>query len=388
MTTDRLYYSDSYLRTFDASVLDRSGDGLRVRLDRTAFYPTSGGQPHDLGTLGGQAVVDVRDEAGEVVHLLASPLAADRVQGTIDWPRRFDHMQQHTGQHLLSAVLAELFGHATVSVHFGADSATLDLAVAQIREDEIRQAEARANAVVTENRPVTVGYEEAATAAGLRKASERTGLLRVVTIADLDRSACGGTHVRATGEIGPILVRGVERVKQQVRLSFRCGGRAVARARADYDLLSRMAAASSCAVDDLGGIQEKQRQELQSAQAERRRIEEALHGVRARELYRDASPDASGLRRIVVREPGGTIEALRGLAQALIALPGVMVIGSLDDPPTVLLATSADSSLDAGQHLKAALASRGGRGGGGARIAQGTAPSPALLDQVVNDLLA
>src|SRR3954462_5788992 len=125
--TERLYYTDAYLTVFDAAVVGRADGGHRVYLDRTAFYPTSGGQPLDTGRLGGVEVVDVVDEGDRVAHLLAAPAPGERLEGAVDWPRRFDHMQQHTGQHLLSAVIADRFGHATVSVHFGRESATLDL---------------------------------------------------------------------------------------------------------------------------------------------------------------------------------------------------------------------------------------------------------------------
>ena len=191
--TERLYYTDSYIREFEARVVARSDEGRRIYLDRTAFYPTSGGQPFDTGWLGGVEVLDVVDENDRVAHLLASPLGAERVRGEIDWTRRFDHMQQHTGQHLLSAVIEELFGHPTVSVHFGRDSSTLDLGADAFTAAQVEVAEERANAVAVENRPVEVSFEDASTAAGLRKSSAREGTLRIVTIRDLDRSACGGT---------------------------------------------------------------------------------------------------------------------------------------------------------------------------------------------------
>lgn len=165
MTTERLYYTDSYLADFLGTVLECADGGRRVYLDRTAFYPTSGGQPFDTGTLGGIRVVDVVDEEDRVAHLLEAPLPLGAVAGEVDWTRRFDHMQQHTGQHLLSAVAAELLGYETVSVHFGPETATLDLDAASLSPDEVRRVELRANAVVTENRPVTVGFEDASAAA-------------------------------------------------------------------------------------------------------------------------------------------------------------------------------------------------------------------------------
>jgi len=240
--TSRLYYTDSYVTAFDALITDVSRDGQRVYLDRSAFYPTSGGQPFDVGSLGGATVADVVDEADRVAHVLAAPLTGhgvgDAVRGEVDWRRRFDHMQQHTGQHLLSAVFDDLFGYQTVSVHFGADRSSLDLDVGTIDTGRLGMAERRANEIVWENRPVAVSFEDAATATGLRKPPPREGRLRIVTIDALDRSACGGTHVRATGEIGAITLRGTERVRKQTRVEFLCGARVIRRARADFDALS------------------------------------------------------------------------------------------------------------------------------------------------------
>ena len=232
MSTTRLYYTDSYLTSFDARVVQVADDGRRIYLDQTAFYPTSGGQPHDLGTLAGARIADVIDEGDRIAHILETALTGDAISvaGSIAWERRFDHMQQHTGQHLLSAVLEEAYGYHTVSVHFGADYSSLDLDVESVTADRIVEAERRANLLLAENRAVTTTFEDASQVTGLRKASDREGALRIVSIAGLDRSACGGTHVRATGEIGVILVRKVERVRKAARLEFVCGLRAVRRA--------------------------------------------------------------------------------------------------------------------------------------------------------------
>lgn len=386
MTTERLYYTDSYLTTFSAAVVERSQDGRRVYLDRTAFYPTSGGQPFDTGQLSTVRVLDVVDEDDRIAHLLEGPLPSGTVSGTVDWPRRFDHMQQHTGQHLLSAVLADRFGYQTVSVHFGAESATLDLDVGALSPEEIRRAESDANALVTENRPVEAGFEDAATATRLRKAVERSGTIRVVTIKDLDRSACGGTHVRATGEIGSILIRRAERVKKHVRLEFLCGQRAVVRARADFDILSGLATLSSAAVADLPGVYDKLRVELKTAEATRRAIEEELHQYRARDLYHTTPADATGRRFIVHRADAVSAESLRGLAMAVTSLPHAVFAAVSATPPTILLAASPDSRVDAGALLKPLLAELNGRGGGSARLAQGTVPDPHALETALRKL--
>lgn len=390
LMTTRLYYTDAYLTTFDARVIERAQDGRRIYLDRTAFYPTSGGQPFDVGTIAGVQVSDVVDESERIAHLLAEPLSdlASTVACTVDWPRRFDHMQQHTGQHLLSAVLAETFGHQTVSVHFGAQSSSLDLDVDTIARDDVVTAERRANEIVVENRPVTVSLEDAGAADGLRKASAREGALRVVTIDRIDRSACGGTHVRATGEIGPILIRKIDRVKKQVRLEFVCGLRAVRRARADFELGARLAQSLSASLEDVPALVESQAERLRAADTQRRRLEAELHTHRARLLYDAAVADTSGVRHVIQRRESGPLEELRGLAQAYCALPKAVFVGAIDDPAAVLLAASDDSGVDAGRALKAALASVGGRGGGSARMAQGSVAGIELVPKVVEALVA
>src|SRR5262245_3563318 len=231
--TTRLYYDDAMARTFEATVTgcEPAGGGSRfaVTLDRTAFYPTSGGQPFDTGRLGSQAVIEVLDEDDTIQHLVDGPLdIGARVRGEIDWSRRFDHMQQHTGQHILSAAFDRRFGVRTVSFHLGADAATIDLA-REVTPAEIARAEADANQVVWENQPVTIRFvtEEEAAALPLRKEPVRTGRLRLVEIDGVDLSACGGTHVPDTGRIGQIAVAGWERFKGATRLTFLCGGRAL-----------------------------------------------------------------------------------------------------------------------------------------------------------------
>src|SRR3954468_6823870 len=277
MSTQRLYHTDSYLTEFDACVVEVADDGRRVYLDQTAFYPTSGGQPHDLGALGGARISDVIDEGERIAHLVESPLRDESaVHGAVDWERRFDQMQQHTGQHLLSAVLEELFGYHTVSVHFGRDYSSLDLDVESVSGQRIVEAETRANAIVAENRAVMTTFEDASEATGLRKESGRTGALRIVSIAGLDRSACGGTHVRRTGEIGLILLRKLERVRKGVRVEFLCGARAARRARADYEVLSRSSNLLSTSIDELPALLEARASELQQALKHERELQQSL----------------------------------------------------------------------------------------------------------------
>jgi alanyl-tRNA synthetase len=386
--TERLYYTDPYLARFRAAVVGRADEGRTVYLDRSAFYPTSGGQPHDLGRLGDVEVVDVVDEGERVAHRLAAPLATDEVDGAIDWARRFDLMQQHTGQHLLSAVLEERFGWATVSVHFGATSATLDLPVESVSAEALAEAEARANAVVWENRPVQVSFEDAATAEGLRKATERSGTIRIVTIADLDRSACGGTHVRATGEIGAILLRRTERVKKLTRIEFLCGGRALARARRDMEALNAIAAGFSAAPDDAPALVGRQRDALAEALGVVKALQAELAVGRAKARWDALAPGADGVRRAHVELASADVDALRAELQAFAALPRAVAVVLVAEPAMLLAAASEDSGMDAGARLKAALATVGGRGGGSPRFAQGTAPTREALTSARNGLTA
>jgi alanyl-tRNA synthetase len=393
--TERLYYRDATLRQFAARLTHVADGGRKVYLDRTAFYPTSGGQPHDVGLLAGTNVVDVIDEGERVGHVLRQPLAdvspGAELQGEIDWTRRFDHMQQHTGQHMVSAVIEELLGLKTVSVHFGPESSTLDVADDQgnanlLDAPAITEVERRANDIVAEARPVTVAFEEAASATGLRKQSDREGSLRIVTIEGIDKSACGGTHVATTAAIGAVLLRRQERVKQGLRIEFVCGTRAIARARRDLEALSAIARTYSASIDDVVRLVESQSAELREQQSELKRANEALARYRAAELHAGAAPDAHGVLVVVERSKSG-VDSYRAVALAFSGLPGAMFVVVSHAPPSVLVATSADSGVDAGKMLKPLLERVQGRGGGSPRLAQGSAPSAGAVDQVVEWIL-
>jgi alanyl-tRNA synthetase len=384
--TNRIYYTDAYRTEFTANVVERSPDGLTIYVDETAFYPTSGGQQHDLGTLGGIRVVDVLDEDSRIAHVLASPLSAtDTVKGAVDWTRRHDNMQQHTGQHLLSAVFEDLFGHKTVSVHFGDEYSTVDIDTDSLPHARLVAAEERANTIVGDARLVAVTFEDAATATGLRKPSGRGGTLRIVNIEGVDRSACGGTHVQTTAEIGPVLIRSVEKVRKTTRVEFVCGARALHRARRDYEALSQIAGSLSASIDDAAAFVASGQERLKETENARRKLERDLAAFRARELYDAAAPDAGGVRTVAVRD-AGSIDEIRDLAQASLALAKVVVVGALRSPPSILLAASEDSGVDAGKLLKERLASVGGRGGGSPRMAQGSVPDAASVALLVDQL--
>ena len=382
--TTRIYYTDAECVAFSARVVDVADDGRRVYLDRTAFYPTSGGQPHDVGTLGDVPVVDVVDEDERVAHVLAAPLAIDvgaTVDGAVDAARRVDHMQQHTGQHLLSAVFADLLGAETASVHFGPALSTIELAGGTVDRDGLLAVEARANALVAADVPVAVTFEDAAAATGLRKPTGRTGEIRIVSIDGVDRSACGGTHVRSTARIGAVLLRRVERIRQNARVEFVCGLRAARRARVDYDALAEVAAAFSTNVDQAPATARAQAEALRDALGSVERLTKDLAALRAESLVAAAAPDARGARWIVQRVPG-KVDELRALALSVAERPRGVFVALGAEPPAVLVAAAADSGVDAGAVLKGALAQVGGKGGGSPRLAQGKVPNEAALDGV------
>jgi alanyl-tRNA synthetase len=295
-------------------------------------------------------------------------------------------MQQHTGQHLLSAVFEELFGLKTVSFHMGAESSTIDLEGGGVDARVLQETERRTNEVVFENRPVAVAFEHAAEVQGLRKASDRDGTLRIVSIERLDRSACGGTHVRATGEIGAVLLRKVEKIRQSTRVEFLCGGRTVRRARADYEALNKAAQLFSSPLDEVPALVAVQLESARAAEKAKRKLELELAAYQGKELYAATEPGVDGVRRVVRRAERGNLEDLRAVAQNFTAQPKAVFLASLSDPPSVMLAVSEDASIDAGKLLKAAIIEAGGRGGGTGRIAQGSVPDAGLLEAVLGKL--
>jgi alanyl-tRNA synthetase len=374
--TERLYYHDSYLHQFQARIVEVSGDGLRVSLDRTAFYPSSGGQPFDVGTLGQVSVVDVFDEDDRVVHVVEKPLPLGEVTGEVDWTRRFDHMQQHTGQHLLSAVFEELFGISTVSFHMGSAVSTIDVSAPSLSPSQTERVEERCAEIVAEARPVLVTFEDASADLGLRKASERTGTLRVVSIQGLDRSACGGTHVRSTAEIGTIQIRKLEKIRATTRVEFVCGIRAIRAARSDFRLLSEIARTLSTPFEEIPALVSAQIEKSKALEKTCQRLSTELAKREGAELHAATTPDADGIRRATHK--GAIDDAVRTRGQAFIAGGKAVFLAVSEDPPAVLLAASTDSGMHAGNRVKEAVAAAGGRGGGNQTVAQGSVPAEAL----------
>jgi alanyl-tRNA synthetase len=384
--TERLYYVDSVLASFDATVVSTAdADGRPgVILDRTAFYPSSGGQPFDTGRLGTATVVDVIDrDDGEIVHVLDGPLPSGAtVHGEIDWPRRFDHMQQHTGQHVLSAAFDRLFGVRTVSFHLGAEVSTIDLS-REVTPAEVAAAETESCRVVWDDVGVVVRFvsEDEARALAFRKEPVRSGPLRIVEVPGFDISACGGTHVPRTGMIGIIAVAGAERFKGGSRVTFVCGTRTLVTYRRLRDVVAAATRSLSVSPAEVVPAIERFRAEARDAAKALRRAQEELAGHQAA-LFRREAQDAGGLGLVLKVMPDWDAAALKTLASAIVSEPGLVVVAAGGGRPVpVVIARSKDVDLDAGAWMTRAAAALGGRGGGRPELAQGglTADPDAVL---------
>jgi len=383
--TNRIYYTDALLATFEATVVsslpldtdassESKGGRVQVVLDTTAFYPTSGGQPFDTGTLGGRKVLDVvDDDDGAIRHVLDGPLEPGAaVTGVIDWTRRFDHMQQHTGQHILSAAFEKTCGVRTESFHLGSTSCTIDLA-REVSVAEIAAAEVMACDVVFDNRPVRVRFVSEAEAAALplRKDPARKGTLRLIEIEDCDLSACGGTHVPATGRVGVIAVAGWERFKGGSRIEFVCGHRAVASHRRLRDVVTGLVKQLTVAPHEIAPAIERLQAEGRANQKALRQLRETVATQEAAELAA-AAEDVGGFRRVVAARPGWDAASIKTLASAIAAHPGCVAVVVGDDTPVpVVAARAADVTFDAGAWVKQITSVLGGRGGGRPELAQG-----------------
>jgi alanyl-tRNA synthetase len=383
--TERLYYHDSFLYDFDARVveaLDRNGRPAIV-LDRTAFYPTSGGQVHDLGVLLADgkeiAITEVADdEDGRIFHIAAASLPpGTQVHGSVDGARRRDHVQQHTGQHVLSAAFIQLFNMPTVSFHMGEESCTIDLETAGLSPAQAQKAELLANEVIAQDRLVSIRFVplEEARQLGLRKLPpKQTGDLRLIEIANFDLTACGGTHVHATGQIGGILLRKIEKVKQGVRVEFVCGMRAVNTARRDYATLTEAAALYSSHIYDVPEQVRKSLAESKSASKAQHKLLEELAELYADRLLAQAAGPPHVITQVFAERDALFIKLL---AQKLTAgKPGVVaLLASGAGQRTLVFAQSPGQKSNMGQHMKDAMAQLGGRGGGTAEMAQGGLPA-------------
>jgi alanyl-tRNA synthetase len=390
MKTHRIYYDDAYVKEFDARIMHceilppdvNSGITAQVWglvLDRTAFYPTSGGQPNDLGKIGDANVLDVRDDGDEIIHIVDRKPSGPDVLGCINWPRRFDHMQQHSGQHLLSAMFQERYGRPTVSFHLGTDFCTIDLRGPEPSDEILEGAERASNKIIFEDRALTVRYGTAEDLAelGVRKEVDRAGILRAIEIEGADLQPCGGTHVKSTGQIGTLLVRRCTKMRQDWRVEFVCGVRAERAARQDFLRIRATAEKLSCASEELVAASERILTERDANFKRTRVLLLRLAEIEAGQAVREATPNSDG-RRIVHRvfedvEPEylGHFATHVAKTEKSIALLARPVCGH------VFFAQHPTAAKDMNALLKEVLAKFGGKGGGTRDFARGRLDDPA-----------
>jgi alanyl-tRNA synthetase len=400
--TTRLYYHDSFLYDFEAEVREvQESPKPALFLDRTAFYPTSGGQVFDTGVISTDneklkvsEVVDTED--GRVVHYLEAPPKSlqpgSKVRGQIDATRRRDHMQQHTGQHVLSAAFVRLFNIPTVSFHMADDYCSIDLDTPTLTKDQIEAAERLANEIILENRTVDIRFvtREEAGKLGLRKLppAERDEL-RLIDIHDFDLSACGGTHVNQTGQIGCVLLRKTEKVRQGWRVEFVAGQRAVATARRDFTTLTEAAALFSAHIYDVPQQARKSLEEIRNLRKQREQAQEELAEAQAAALLAE-TPEASGRKLVIRTFADRDMNSLKLLAQKLTRrAPNVIALLATTSPqPSLVFAQSAGQPGDMGALIKQTLSKLGGRGGGGKDMAQGGVPNAAGIESAIKDAAA
>jgi alanyl-tRNA synthetase len=392
MTARRLYYDDSFAREFTAEVLNcesvayQNRSAWEVVLDATALYPTSGGQPHDYGKLGDANVLDVRDDANEIVHVVDREVALGTVQGCVDWARRFDHMQQHTGQHLLSGIFQERFGRQTVSFHLGSEISTIDLRGGEPLEEILEGAERAANQVIFEDRPVNVRYGTAQQFAelGVRKEVDRQGILRAIEIEGADLQPCGGTHVKRTAQIGMILLRRATKIRQDWRVEFACGGRAERVARKDFRLLRRVAERLGCAHDEVADSAGRIIQDRDARFKDYRAMLERLAEAEAALALQATSPGPNGLRTISrVFQEDAQPEYLGQFANQIAKSEKTIALLARFPCGHLFLAQHPSAGQDMNGLLQQIFQRLGGKGGGTRDFARGRLSDPAKAEAAV-----
>jgi alanyl-tRNA synthetase len=403
MPTQRLYYDDAFEREFTADVLSCEPvvaetidppaiPSWRVTLDRTAFYPTSGGQPHDIGQLGTADVLDVHDEVEYVTHIIDRPIDLRAVSGRINWDRRFDHMQQHSGQHLLSAVFQRHFSLPTVSFHLGSAICTIDLRGREPTQEVLEGVAIAANQIVYEDRAVNViyGTAEQLAKSGVRKEVHRSGILRAIEIESLDLQPCGGTHVRRTGQIGMILVPDISKIRQDWRVEFACGRRAERLARRDFATLKAVAQRLNCSTQETISAAERVVAERDSNFKSARASLQKLAEAQALSALQTTEIGADGIRVVARVFQGVPPEYVQFFAVELAKFEYTIALAVRSECGHCFFAQHPTAGKDMNTILLDGLKEVGGKGGGTRDSARGrlTDPkdAPDLLESALSQL--
>jgi alanyl-tRNA synthetase len=383
--TERLYYEDCYLREFRGRIVQAGEGGTRVYLDRSAFYPTSGGQPFDTGMLGGARVIDVIDEEEHIVHVVDAPLSEGEIAAEIDWPRRFDHMQQHTGQHLLSAMFDERFGLQTVSFHLGQELCTIDLRGPEPGLALLQGAQRAANTIIFEDRPINVRYgtSDQLASIGVRKQLEREGIIRAIDIEAADLQPCGGTHVKSTGQIGMILVRRCTKMRRDWRVEFACGSRADRVATADFQVLRTISGDLGCSPEEAILAIERSSTEREENFKHLREALQRLAVARATLLVAATPPNSNGVRVVTESLRDAHPELLLPLATEIAKHERAIALVALEETGQLAFAQHPTGGKDLAAIVKQLFLTHPGKGGGTRDFVRAKLTSPSDSEQAL-----
>ncbi|TCN25110.1 alanyl-tRNA editing protein [Mesobacillus foraminis] len=394
MTTEKLYYQGQYIRDFKTSILKQGKDekGTYAVLEQTAFYPTGGGQPHDTGTLNGVRVMNVEETDGEIRHYLESPLQEqEEYRGEIDWDRRFDHMQQHAGQHILSAAFEEAFGYKTVSFHLGNKICTIDLEVPRLTDEETIQAEKLANTIILENRPIEAKWvsESELSNYNLRKKLSVTDHIRLVIIPDFDYNGCGGTHPSSTGQVSSIKILDWEKQKKIIRVQFVCGSRVIKQLHEKQKVLQGLTAI-------LNAPQDKMEEAASRVLQQARVLEKTVEELKGRLIEHEAgsllnqAETIDGRRTIQAHFEDRPITELQQMARTIAATASDTLVLFINETPEklqIICAKGTGLAFNMNQLLKKVLPAINGKGGGNDSFAQGGGDKLMSPQQVMEELL-
>src|SRR5579859_4938069 len=391
MATKRIYYDDAFVKKFEAEVLSckeqegNAGKRWRVLLDKTALYPASGGQPDDRGRIGEAEILEIADEGEEIAHFVDRPVSLGLAKAEVDWKRRFDHMQQHTGQHLLSAVLQKQFGLETVSFHLGEEICTIDLRGPEPSVETLVAAEGATNDVIFEDRPVKVLYatREELRGLGIRKEVDREGVLRAIEIEGADLQPCGGTHVARTGQIGMVQLRRCTKIRQDWRLEFLCGERVARAARADYETRRGIAEKLKCSLEEVSSAVEKALAERDASFKSAKARGERLAELEAEKIVRETPADANGVRVVARVMEGMEASFVVLLAPAIAAQAKTVALIARRECGHVLFGQHPSVGKDMNALLKKVLGEVGGKGGGTKDFARGALADPASAAEAI-----
>jgi alanyl-tRNA synthetase len=391
--TEKLYYQDPYIQSFSAEILQSKKDDkgrFYAVLNKTAFYPAGGGQPHDTGTINDVHVYDVKEEKGEIRHYTETPVQERKVNGVINWVRRFGHMQQHAGQHLLSAAFEDMYGYRTTSFHLGSETCTIDLDTPELSEKEANQVEENVNSVILNNLPIQTRWVKANELSHfpLRKAVSKENNIRLVIIPDIDYNGCGGTHPHQTGEVGSVKILHWEKQKKQIRVHFVCGNRVLKQLETKHRVIRHLTSMLSAPQEDLENALARMLNQQRSLEKSNGTLKLELLSHETDKLIQQAKQkdDYKLVSKIYVNRP---VKLLQQMAKNITQTSGnmlVLFVNETDAKLQIVGARSKDMDMRMKEFLSRILPGINGKGGGSETMVQGAGDRTISSDKLMEKM--